>query len=117
MDDIARLVIRFTILVVLLAIIAGPAFATLNSAPRVSSFSLLQELDLQGQVVFSSDRNNDNRDLFILDAATDDLTWLTQRPFDFDAQPKWSPDGSRIAFASDDIGNQVDIFVDRKSVV
>ena len=55
------------------------------------------------RIAFVSDRtgkeyeDSDNRDIWVIPAAGGDLLRISDHPFD-DAQPRWSPDGRRIAF-------------------
>lgn len=51
------------------------------------------------QVVFSSDRADDDYEIWVMDLQTNEATRLTTSPGD-DSQPVWSPDGTRIAFTS-----------------
>lgn len=52
----------------------------------------------QGRIVFQSDRSG-NRDIFVMNADGSGQTNLTNHPAD-DVNAAWSPDGSKIAFAS-----------------
>ncbi len=55
-------------------------------------------------IVFASTRNSERADLFLKHAQGATLTQITEDGAD-DIQPRFSPDGSRIAFASNRAGN------------
>jgi N-acetylneuraminic acid mutarotase len=56
------------------------------------------------KIVFGSVRNNNNHDVFVMDADGNNQTRLTTS-LAYDDQPKWSPDGSKIVFMSGRDGN------------
>lgn len=53
-----------------------------------------------GRIVFSSDRDGGATSIYILDVATGETTRLTTRDGYADV-PRWSPDGTRVAFTAD----------------
>lgn len=71
---------------------------------------------LAGTLVFQSDKPGpDNPEarahLFTLDLSSGKVTQLTSGRSHHDANPRWSPDGTRIAFKSTRINGQFDLFV------
>jgi Tol biopolymer transport system component len=68
------------------------------------------------KIAFDSDR--DTRDgigmheIYLMNAdGTDPVRLPTNQPRSVNLDPSWSPDGTRIAFASNDFGNTYDIYV------
>lgn len=61
-------------------------------------------------IVFASNRNGDNMEIYAMDIQTNAITRLTFREGTQDANPTISPDGSRIAFQSK-IDDNWEIFV------
>ena len=51
-----------------------------------------------------SNRNDDNYEIYVIDPDGSNLVRLTFDP-GLDETPVWSPDGNKIAFASDRKGN------------
>jgi hypothetical protein len=70
---------------------------------------------LQGHIVFVSDRDG-NDEIYVMKADGTGQARLTNNPAR-DWEPAWSPDGSKLAFASDRAGNlEVDV-LDAKGVI
>lgn len=91
---------------------------TLSAQPSSSVPSAVSPFPkgLAGTLVFQSDRpgpdNPDGRShIFTIDLATGRIAQLTSGRNHHDANPRWSPDGRRIAFKSTRPGNQFDIYV------
>lgn len=61
------------------------------------------------KLVFTSDRDNGDRELYTVDADGSNLTRLTKSPGP-DEDPNWSADGKKIAFASSRAGKGINIF-------
>ena len=61
------------------------------------------------QIVFGSTRDG-NPEIYVMDADGNNLIRLTYH-WEMDIQPSWSPDGSRIAFASNRNGGNYQIYV------
>ncbi|MDC0358259.1 hypothetical protein OAO01_05525 [Oligoflexia bacterium] len=59
-------------------------------------------MDLEGKIVFSAGQS-DCFDIWVMDFASKALTQLTKGEFSCDS-PKWSPDGSKIAYISNEAG-------------
>ena len=90
-----------------------PAAAATPAAPSVSAPStsldlsrLKPDFDFRGRIVFQSDADGDNE---IYELTRDSVRRLTDNAWS-DEYPRWSPDGTRIAFAANPRGNH-DIFV------
>ena len=62
-----------------------------------------------GRVVFTSLRDG-NTEIYVMDADGGNQENLTNHPA-YDAQPDWSPDGTKIAFVSDRNGDRTQIYV------
>src|SRR6266542_533118 len=87
--------VSVAVLVAALAASARPALAAFPGA--------------NGKIVFTSDRDG-NDEIYVMNADGTAQTNLTNNPAT-DARPVWSPDGSRIAFASTRGGFFFDIWV------
>ena len=62
-----------------------------------------------GQIVFSSNQDGDNYDIYIMNADGSNMRNLTQNDV-LNSGPSWSPDGSQIVFVSQSSFPSVDIF-------
>ncbi len=62
-----------------------------------------------GRIVFTSLRNG-NPEIYVMDAGGGNQERLTNHPA-FDIEPDWSPDGTKIAFASDRKGGRFQIHI------
>jgi len=76
------------------------AGATAHSAFQIACAPLLA---LAGQIAFVSDRDG-NAEIYVMDANGAAVTRVTSNVAN-DAQPAWSPDGTKLAFVSDRDGN------------
>jgi TolB protein len=63
-----------------------------------------------GRFVAYTSNPGANRDVFLLDVNTGDVTRLTNAPGG-DETPSWSPDGTKIVFSSERAGGTPHIFV------
>ena len=71
-----------------------------------------------GRIVFTSMRDG-NAEIYVMDADGGNQENLTNHPA-YDAQPDWSPDGTKIAFVStrDDAGSQIHVMdADGRNVI
>lgn len=71
-----------------------------NGTPPASSGE-----SLGGRIVFASDREDGNLEIYSMNADGSELTRLTNETAK-DTQPVWSPDGTRIAFVSERDGDR-----------
>jgi dipeptidyl aminopeptidase/acylaminoacyl peptidase len=74
--------------------IAGPTEAAPTTAPATTTASATSATN--GVIAFSDDRDG-NREIYTVHADGTGLTRLTNDPA-LDLQPRWSPDGTRIAY-------------------
>jgi Tol biopolymer transport system component len=61
------------------------------------------------QIIFQSDRDDPNGDLYLMDLDGSNVRRFASSPF-ADQCPAFSPDGTRIAFYSARLGNQLSVF-------
>ena len=97
-----------TVLVVLLVMAAARAEAqpgAVSPFPRGLSGTIAFQSDVR-----SSSNPNGRKKIYTIDLATGGVTTLTQSGDWNDEQPRWSPDGRRMAFISDRGGNY-DLYV------
>ena len=104
---------RLVAALLFLAITADVAAQTGASVPSAASPF---PKGLAGTLVFQSDRPGpDNPDgrihIFTLDLGSGKVTQLTSGRNHHDSNPRWSPDGTRIAFKSTRVNGQFDVFV------
>ena len=96
------------------ALLCGATLHGQTSAPPAAAKPF--PAGLSGTLVFQSDiRGPDNPDgrihIFTLDLASGRVTQLTSGRNHHDSNPRWSPDGKRIAFKSTRVNGQFDVFV------
>jgi Tol biopolymer transport system component len=87
---------------------AGTATITADftgiSGPETLTIVITVEGDgevLNGLIVFTSERDNGNAEVYVMDADGGNQTNLTNDNFASDREPTWSPFGTQIAFVSD----------------
>ncbi|MBK9051780.1 MAG: TolB family protein [Chloroflexi bacterium] len=84
------------------------AIAANRIKPTVTPWPLPDPLALGGSIVFTR-RSNGNSDIYAITIGQPDLIRLTSDPAE-DRDPAWSPDGRRVAFASNR-GRNWDIYI------
>ena len=102
----------FLVCAMVIASVALTSNGKVLQTGRQGSSELLATVELHGQtrlssrpkVVFGSARNGKNHDIYAMDLDGSNQTRLTTSSA-YDDEPKWSPDGTRIAFMSDRDGN------------
>jgi hypothetical protein len=62
-------------------------------------------LETRAKIVYAVQRTGRNTDIYTMDAGGANVTRLTDNGDSDDSSPKWSPDGSKIAFVSTRDGN------------
>jgi Tol biopolymer transport system component len=87
-----------------------------NSAAQVTPAAAASTSKMNGKIVFSSDRQrNNNFTIWTMNADGSNPTRLTDIPtsssYVYDFAPKWSPDGTKIAFCSYGRGSSHSLFV------
>jgi len=93
-----------------------PVALTAQSPASVPSSATPFPTGLAGTLVFQSDRpgpdNPESRNhIFTIELASGKVTQLTSGRNHHDSNPRWSPDGKRIAFKSTRTGGQYDAYV------
>ena len=81
----------------------------LATAPLATSAAVAAVPGANGKIVFASERD-DNQEIYAMDADGANQTRLTYHPA-YDGQPRWSPDGARIAFISRRESNKFDLYL------
>ena len=90
---------------IVLALVAGCGQgAPTLPAPTTTPTTAPPALSSGDVIAFTSDRDDGEGDIYVMDAGGSDPRRLTDDPA-YDAWPTWSPDGSQIAFASTRSGN------------
>jgi Tol biopolymer transport system component len=103
---------RLLALVPVLAVVAGacsgisPAITT-SSSPSPAASAPASAVAFQGRILFYSERDGNN-EIYLMNADGTGLERLTDDPAD-DRDPVWSPDGTKIAFASNREGQDEDL--------
>ena len=103
-------VVLFTLLCVLIcgSLALSPKAQTKTSDEHVTPRTVPRR---NGKIAFTSSVDNDgNGEIYTMEADGSNQTRLTNNP-GYDISPKWSPDGTKIAFVSSRDGNNYEIYV------
>lgn len=93
------------------AAIAAALLASLAGASTAAAGSAITEAAPAGRIAFSSNRDG-NPEIYVMNVDGAGQTRLTTTDaFTYDDDPKWSPDGAKIAYTSAFLGFLGDIYV------